>query len=484
MKLRPSVKTLAITLSLVIAFLFCAQLSAYAATITVNTTLDENGTGANCSLREAIIAANTDSFFGGCTAGSGADIINFDSVVFATPQTITLTVSRLDVPLTSVITINGTGANMLTIQNSIPAGTTSQTFLVNSSANLSVSGVTITGANVLLGGGGGFLVQNSATLTITGVVITGNTVERYGAGILASSASATVNIINSTISNNTAGGSSFGGGGGAIDSSGTLNITNSTISGNTKNEATNNGGGVYVFSGTATITNSTITNNTAAGAGSAGGVFRAGGTVTVRNTIIAANTTTPDVAGAFTSSGYNLIGNVGTATGFTATGDQTGVSNVNAGLAPLGNYGGPTPTHALTLTSFALDKGNNFGSTTDQRGFTRPFDDPGISNAVGGNGTDIGAYERQSPTAASVSVSGRVNGENGRGIPGALVFLTLQNGEVLTARTSSFGYFRFNDIEAGQVCVINVTAKSYLFDPFVLNVTGDIADLNLTPLVK
>src|SRR5688572_5263201 len=47
----------------------------YAAGITVNTTADEDNTGANCSLREAVTAANTDMAYGGCTAGSGADII-------------------------------------------------------------------------------------------------------------------------------------------------------------------------------------------------------------------------------------------------------------------------------------------------------------------------------------------------------------------------------------------------------------------------
>ena len=52
---------------------------AQAAAIPVNTTTDEfntSGTGTGCSLREAIQAANTDSAFGGCTAGSGADTIN------------------------------------------------------------------------------------------------------------------------------------------------------------------------------------------------------------------------------------------------------------------------------------------------------------------------------------------------------------------------------------------------------------------------
>src|SRR4051794_31698032 len=52
---------------------------AYANAIVVNTTADEFGTGAACSLREAIQSANTDTAFGGCTAGSGADIISLQA---------------------------------------------------------------------------------------------------------------------------------------------------------------------------------------------------------------------------------------------------------------------------------------------------------------------------------------------------------------------------------------------------------------------
>jgi CSLREA domain-containing protein len=48
---------------------------AYANAIVVNTTADEYGSGASCSLREAIHSANSDTAFGGCTAGSGTDTI-------------------------------------------------------------------------------------------------------------------------------------------------------------------------------------------------------------------------------------------------------------------------------------------------------------------------------------------------------------------------------------------------------------------------
>ena len=47
--------------------------------IDVDTVADEYGTGAGCSLREAVQAANDDVAFGGCTAGSGpADAIMLD----------------------------------------------------------------------------------------------------------------------------------------------------------------------------------------------------------------------------------------------------------------------------------------------------------------------------------------------------------------------------------------------------------------------
>jgi CSLREA domain-containing protein len=48
---------------------------AHAATITVNTTFDEFNNDGDCSLREAILAANTNSAVDGCTGGWLADTI-------------------------------------------------------------------------------------------------------------------------------------------------------------------------------------------------------------------------------------------------------------------------------------------------------------------------------------------------------------------------------------------------------------------------
>jgi hypothetical protein len=94
-------------------------------------------------------------------------------------------------------------------------------------------------------------------------------------------------------------------------------------------------------------------------------------------------------SGVVTSDGYNLSSDNGG--GFLgALGDQI---NTDPMLGPLQDNGGPTFTMALRFGSPAIDKGKSFSLTTDQRGQPRPYDDPNIPNAPGGDGSDIGAYE-------------------------------------------------------------------------------------------
>ena len=71
---------------------------ALAAVITPNTFADENGGGTACSLREAILAANNDTAFGGCPAGGGADTIPL-------PPGTTRCRSRVARPLTTGSTV-------------------------------------------------------------------------------------------------------------------------------------------------------------------------------------------------------------------------------------------------------------------------------------------------------------------------------------------------------------------------------------------
>jgi len=65
------------------------------------------------------------------------------------------------------------------------------------------------------------------------------------------------------------------------------------------------------------------------------------------------------------------------------------------------------------------------------------------------------------PTAASVSVSGRVLSSREREVSNAIVHLTNQNGETKTTGTNSFGYYTFVDIAAGETYTFNAYAKRY-----------------------
>jgi len=80
-------------------------------------------------------------------------------------------------------------------------------------------------------------------------------------------------------------------------------------------------------------------------------------------------------------------------------------------------------------------------------------------------------------TAATVSVSGRVLEQNGRGISRAIVRLTDMNGEVISVRTNPFGYFRFSDVEAGQTYIFSAEHKAHGFDSQVINVLEDFREI-------
>ena len=80
--------------------------------------------------------------------------------------------------------------------------------------------------------------------------------------------------------------------------------------------------------------------------------------------------------------------------------------------------------------------------------------------------------------ASSVNISGRVLTPQGRGLNGAQVKLTLADGSIRTVMTSSFGYYRFADVLAGQVVTVQIVSKKYGFQPQTVNLTGNVSDLN------
>jgi len=67
------------------------------------------------------------------------------------------------------------------------------------------------------------------------------------------------------------------------------------------------------------------------------------------------------------------------------------------------------------------------------------------------------------PTAAHVSVGGRVVTASGMGIGKAAVTLMSPDGQMRTVLTSPFGFYHFDDVEVGFTYVLSVAAKRYTF---------------------
>lgn len=106
-------------------------------TITVTTTADDNTVDGNCSLREAIRAANTDTAVDACSAGNGADTITLGSGTYDVTSGVLGTKSDVTIvgaDAGATFVVDGTGGE---------CSACSQLFLVSAGGRLAMSGVTV-----------------------------------------------------------------------------------------------------------------------------------------------------------------------------------------------------------------------------------------------------------------------------------------------------------------------------------------------------
>lgn len=84
------------------------------------------------------------------------------------------------------------------------------------------------------------------------------------------------------------------------------------------------------------------------------------------------------------------------------------------------------------------------------------------------------------PTAATVSISGRVMTSSGMGISKAVVAITDESGNTRTVLTNPFGYYQFTDVSVGETYLLSVKGKRHRFqgDVRLLSVTGDMEEIN------
>jgi len=383
--------------------------------LVVDTTEDESDgdfSPGDLSLREAIELAN--AFF-------GADTIDFASELAG--GTITLTSGELSI--TDDLTIEGLGADQLTISGNDE----SRIFQVDdtddrATINVQISGLSLDDGHAYDGGGiynreiltiedctlysnsafgrvgGGIYNSITGTLTVTNSTLDDNSASLYGGGIYndgtlwvensstiklnrAERSGGTLTVTNSTLSGNSASNVRVGAGGG-IYSYGTLTVTNSTLSGNSSRL----GGGICNRS-TLTVINSTLSGNSSHASG--GGIY-SDGTLTVANSTLFGNWATFAGGGIYVS---QSLGRIVNSTIFgnwtTAVGGEEG-SDGGGGIYNGGIYG---PTSTLNIAnslvggnmspySYGLDILNE-GTIAAQHNVIQQRAGSGINDGVNGN---------------------------------------------------------------------------------------------------
>jgi fibronectin-binding autotransporter adhesin len=460
-------------------------------------TVDTGGDGAGgCTLRNAIDSADTNASVGTCPAGTGNDTVVIPASI-ASPINLN---SELLAGGTGTLTINGPGVAAMTVsgQNAVrvlhavgPVAVTNLTLAngavlaangatgggvnVDASGSLTLDHVKVsgnavgavgtTGGTAAFGGGifadGPLALTDSTVEQNTAVAVTtgtagGDSALSEGAGVMASGTSG-VNILRSTIDTNGASASaptgsdgSFAVGGGlAVGNTGanTASIVASTISENAIQAldhpgSPTDGGGIFSVAGGGTVlVSDTLTENTAGIGANLGGA-----NTTLGNVLLSL----PGGGGtncnaAKTSAGFNIED--GNSCGLTQPTDK--VSVLFTGLDPnLASNGGPTQTHALQNSGPAIDAGNSFGLTTDQRGMTRPVDFSAFPNAA--DGTDVGAYEIQKACPGQITPGGPCTA-NMQTTPSALGFGDVLVGTVTGAQTITVSNTGTADLHLGSV---------------------------------
>jgi CSLREA domain-containing protein len=458
-------------LALCALLLLTAAGAARAAVFTPTKTADtlDGACDRDCSLREAITAAN---------AAPGPDVVVLGSGVYA--------LSRAgagedlaatgDLDVTADLVLFGAGA----VQTTIDAAHLDRAFDLTG-ARLEIVGVTVRNGQVA--GPGGGLRNRAGELLLTRSVVTGGAASGANGGGIDSDG--TLAVIESTLSANSAGGN-----GGGLIAKGSLTLTNSTVSGNV---ATGYGGGLYLISDLdGTIANATITNNRSLLQRGGGAFVESaafiGGAPGFRNSILAGNSATNapaadrDCSGSARSEGHNLVGIAAGCSSFSvANADLPGtdVSPFDPLLAPLGSYGGPTPTHNLLAGSPAIDTGDPAapasGGTAcepiDQRGAARP----------GGARCDIGAVEVTDDCVAG----GPTLCLNGGRFRATATWKTPQGASGPAqgvALTDDSGYFWFFDPENVELTVKVLNACVPPFNRFWVFISG-LTNLEVTVTV-
>jgi predicted outer membrane repeat protein len=310
-------------------------------------------------LRDAVAAANADG---------GADTINFHNGLTGT---ITLTNGTLNVTDAGGLTIDGPGANALTISGDVNANNhadsgDTQLFTIanSSSASNVISNLTLTDGYSSGSNGAAIDVTANSPLTLTG------------------------DTISDSVSGETADG------GGAIYTDGNLTISGSSLSGN---QSANSGGAIYSEKSSSpgekyhlTIINSTITGNT--GAFDGGAIIGAKYT-TITNSALSGNTVSSNPGpGAGYGGAIQMRGGTLVMSGSAVTNNSSPTGG--GGIDSLSNYGVEIQNSTVSGNTSESGGGLEFGAFSHLQGETASskYNPVDIENStISGNHASHGA---------------------------------------------------------------------------------------------
>jgi CSLREA domain-containing protein/uncharacterized repeat protein (TIGR01451 family) len=353
-----------------------------ASTFTVTRTDDAyDGTcDVDCSLREAIVAANHNAEDDTITLGAGT---------FVLTQAV---LGDLDIASSYALTIAGVGPDLTIIDAS---AITDRVFELH---------------------------EGVGTVVITGVAVVSGTVSGYGGGIY--NHDADLVLINSIVSNNTVTGTE-GYGGGVFVEAGTVTLNDTQVRGNA---ATVDGGGVFVGATGALFQNSgTAVSDNVADRG--GGIFSGFGRVTIGGGEVL-NNTAGDGGGLFISRGAGTMSGgliadnsagrgggvfVGESTAsFTQSGGAISSNEATNGGGLFVNFGQATLSGGEITDNTAADYGGGVLVDRDSARFVQS----GVST-ISGNDADYGGGVFISFGRATLSagqISGNTAAANGGGV--------------------------------------------------------------------
>ncbi|MBS1796261.1 MAG: carboxypeptidase regulatory-like domain-containing protein [Acidobacteria bacterium] len=100
--------------------------------------------------------------------------------------------------------------------------------------------------------------------------------------------------------------------------------------------------------------------------------------------------------------------------------------------------------------------------------------DPGLNTITAAGVTDFSdwAVGNLTPTSAAAALAGRVTDARGTALRGVTIRLTDGRGVSRTCLTNSFGRYRFGELRAGEVYIVAVASKRFVFEPSVRVVTA------------